>query len=81
MRDPFENIPAENAMEAARRGARPALRRRFYGKAATAAVAGAGGYAVRLDDKPVRTPRAAFSRRQRWRSRRRSPRNGKRSAT
>ncbi len=41
-------------MEAARRGARPALRRRFYGKAATAAVA--DGYAVRLDDKPVRTP-------------------------
>ena len=42
-------------MEAARRGARPALRRRFYDKAATAAGS-ADGYAVRLDDKPVRTP-------------------------
>ncbi|MGD0023171.1 MAG: ATP12 family protein [Xanthobacteraceae bacterium] len=54
MRDLFENIPAEKAMEAARRGARPALRRRFYGKAAAAAVR--NGYAVRLDDKPARTP-------------------------
>jgi|SRR5208282_29495 len=54
MRELFENIPTVNPMEAARRGARPVLRRRFYDKAATAAVA--GGYAVRLDDKPVRTP-------------------------
>ncbi len=42
-------------MAAARRGARPALRRRFYGTAAVAAAA-AAGYAVRLDNKPVRTP-------------------------
>jgi chaperone required for assembly of F1-ATPase len=33
---------------------RPALRRRFYDAAGTAADA--GGYAVRLDGKPVRTP-------------------------
>jgi chaperone required for assembly of F1-ATPase len=54
MRDPFENTVPENPVEAARRGARSALRRRFYAKAETAAVA--EGYAVRLDDKPVRTP-------------------------
>ena len=54
MRDLFETTPADNPMEAARRGARFPLRRRFYAMAATAAVA--EGYAVRLDDKPVRTP-------------------------
>ncbi len=54
MPDPSENTVRENPIEAARRGARPALRRRFYGQAATAAVA--GGHAVRLDDKPVLTP-------------------------
>ena len=54
MRDLFENVPAEDPMAAARHGARPALRRRFYAKAQTAACA--EGYAVRLDDKPVRTP-------------------------
>jgi len=54
MRDLFETVPSENAVEAARRGARPILRRRFYDKAATAAVA--EGHALRLDDKPVRTP-------------------------
>jgi chaperone required for assembly of F1-ATPase len=37
-------------MAAARRGARPALRKRFYDKAT------AEGHAVRLDGKPVRTP-------------------------
>jgi chaperone required for assembly of F1-ATPase len=41
-------------MESARRGARPALRQRFYANAQTAAVA--EGHAVRLDDKPVLTP-------------------------
>ena len=38
MRDPFETVSSENAVEAARRGAV------------------AEGYALRLDDKPVRTP-------------------------
>lgn len=41
-------------MDAARRGARPALRQRFFGKAAAAAAV--GGYAVQLDHKPARTP-------------------------
>jgi chaperone required for assembly of F1-ATPase len=41
-------------MESARRGARPALRQRFYANAQTAPVA--EGHAVRLDDKPVLTP-------------------------
>jgi chaperone required for assembly of F1-ATPase len=54
MRELFENIPTENPMEAARRGARPVLRRRFYDKATIATAA--DGHAVRLDDKPVRTP-------------------------
>ncbi len=43
-------------MEAARRGARPVLRRRFYREAAAAAAADASGFAVTLDGKPVRTP-------------------------
>lgn len=50
----FENTASEIPIEAARRGARPALRRRFYAHVATVAVA--EGYALRLDDKPVRTP-------------------------
>lgn len=54
MRDLFENSPPESATEAARRTLRPALRRRFYESATVTAVA--EGYAVRLDDKPVRTP-------------------------
>ena len=41
-------------MEAARRGARPVLRRRFYDQAST--VAAAEGFAVALDGKGVRTP-------------------------
>ncbi len=41
-------------MEAARRGARPSLRKRFYDKAET--VVAPEGHAVRLDGKPVRTP-------------------------
>jgi chaperone required for assembly of F1-ATPase len=44
----------ESAVEAARRAVRPALRRRFYTHVATADAM--EGYAVRLDDKPVRTP-------------------------
>jgi chaperone required for assembly of F1-ATPase len=51
MRELFDNIPPENPVEAARRGARPALRRRFY-ETATAAE----DFTVRLDDKLLRTP-------------------------
>ena len=49
----FESEPPD-PMEAARRNMRPALRQRFY-KAASVAEQ-AGGFAVILDDKPVRTP-------------------------
>lgn len=57
MQDIFEEIFAKDpldAMEAARRSMRPALRRRFYDKAAV--EGGPEGYAVLLDGKPVRTP-------------------------
>lgn len=54
MRDLLEDIPGGNPIEAARRGARPVLRRRFYDKAST--VAAAEGFAVELDGKGVRTP-------------------------
>jgi len=54
MRDVLENVSPEHATEAARRAARPTLRKRFYSKAA--AVSSADGFALRLDDKPVRTP-------------------------
>jgi chaperone required for assembly of F1-ATPase len=54
MRDFFENAAPDNPMEAARRGARPILRKRFYERASTAPEGPL--YAVRLDDKPVRTP-------------------------
>jgi chaperone required for assembly of F1-ATPase len=54
MRDPFDNAAAGNPLEAARRGARPALRKRFYDRATTARDGEV--HAVRLDDKPVRTP-------------------------
>jgi len=55
MRDFFENASSiDDPVEAARRNARASLRRRFYEKATVAAVD--GGFAVRLDDKPVRTP-------------------------
>jgi chaperone required for assembly of F1-ATPase len=53
-RNLFENPTADNVTGATHRGARASLRRRFYDKAGTAAVA--AGYAVRLDEKPVRTP-------------------------
>jgi len=54
MRELFENNPLDDPVEAVRRGTRPALRRRFYETVTTAPES--GGYALRLDDKPVRTP-------------------------
>jgi chaperone required for assembly of F1-ATPase len=47
-------MPRENPIDAARRGARPALRQRFYINTSTLVVP--EGHAVRLDDKPVLTP-------------------------
>jgi chaperone required for assembly of F1-ATPase len=54
MRDLLEGAAPDNPMEAARRGARPILRRRFYKQAASARDG--THHAVLLDDKPVRTP-------------------------
>jgi chaperone required for assembly of F1-ATPase len=54
MRDLLENTAAGSPREAARRGARPILHKRFY-RHATIARDGEN-YLVRLDDKPVRTP-------------------------
>jgi chaperone required for assembly of F1-ATPase len=54
MPDLFDNPVPDNPLAAARRGARPVLPKRFYNRAAT--VREDGNYAVRLDDKPVRTP-------------------------
>jgi len=57
MRDIFEDLFVGQPIDpvaAARRAMRPPLRRRFY-KTARAAEA-EGGYAVLLDDAPVRTP-------------------------
>jgi chaperone required for assembly of F1-ATPase len=54
MRDLFEIISPDDPVAAVRRGARPALRRRFYGKASVASAA--EGHVVSLDDKPVHTP-------------------------
>ena len=54
MRDLFEAIPHKDPVAAARRGARPALRRRFYKAVEIRQMA--DGYAVALDQKPVRTP-------------------------
>ena len=51
----FENQPLD-PMVSARQGARASLRKRFYKHASAAATAGEGGYAVLLDDKPVKTP-------------------------
>jgi chaperone required for assembly of F1-ATPase len=53
MRELFESS-GENPMEAARRGARPVLRRRFYENATVSDTP--NGCAVRLDGKPVHTP-------------------------
>jgi chaperone required for assembly of F1-ATPase len=54
MRDLFEPLPRQDPIAAARRGARPALPRRFYQKAAAASAP--EGHIVRLDEKPARTP-------------------------
>lgn len=54
MRKPVDD-PKDNIAAAARRGARSSVRRRFYAEAVTA-PAGAAGYAVLLDGKPIRTP-------------------------
>src|ERR1700733_9136461 len=54
MRELFETTKPKDPMAAARRNARPALRRRFYERAS--AASGPEGHAVYLDDKPVRTP-------------------------
>jgi|SRR5579862_5022989 len=54
MRDLFGTIPLDDPLAAARRGTRPALRRRFYERVA---VEQAGDrYSITLDDKPLRTP-------------------------
>jgi len=51
------DIPADDPREAARRGARPALRERFY---ETVSVAEAGdNFVVQLDGKPAHTPAGA----------------------
>src|SRR5689334_14622693 len=50
----FVNQPLD-PMEAARRNARPNLRKRFY-KEATIGEAGEGGFPVLLDGRPIRTP-------------------------
>ena len=54
MRDLFEPVPLDDPITAARRGARQALRKRFY--AAAGVQESAEGYAVTLDGKPVHTP-------------------------
>jgi chaperone required for assembly of F1-ATPase len=54
MAEPTNGSAAANPIEAVRRMARPALPRRFYAQANAAKEA--DGYAVRLDDKAVRTP-------------------------
>src|SRR5271165_5088771 len=53
MRELFETIKPNDPIAAARRGARPALRRRFYERAS--ATAATGGYVICLDAKPVHT--------------------------
>jgi chaperone required for assembly of F1-ATPase len=55
MRETFENVPRQDPVEAARRGAGPEKRRRFYATASSAALADAG-FEVQLDGKPARTP-------------------------
>jgi chaperone required for assembly of F1-ATPase len=54
MRELFENSPPADPVAAARRGARPALLRRFYDKATIAPAA--HGHVIHLDGKPVHTP-------------------------
>jgi chaperone required for assembly of F1-ATPase len=55
MREPFQNMPRQDPLEAARRGSGPGKRRRFYSTANSAALADAG-FEVLLDGKPARTP-------------------------
>jgi chaperone required for assembly of F1-ATPase len=55
MRELFENASPQDPIEAARRDARRAVRRRFYGKASSAAAPD-GGFVVQLDGRPARTP-------------------------
>jgi chaperone required for assembly of F1-ATPase len=58
MRDIFSEVFASEPVdptEAARRGARPKLRRRFYERAEVGSCSGQG-HPVLLDGKPVRTP-------------------------
>ena len=50
----FENQPLD-PREAARRGARPTLRKQFYQRAHVGEAA-PGGFPLKLDGKPVRTP-------------------------
>jgi len=54
MRELFEILEPEDPMTAARRGARPVLRRRFYEHAR--AISSAERHQVCLDDKPIHTP-------------------------
>jgi chaperone required for assembly of F1-ATPase len=56
MREPFENVPRQDPVEAARRGTGPEKRRRFYETVSSAALAGGGDFEVLLDGKPARTP-------------------------
>jgi chaperone required for assembly of F1-ATPase len=57
MREPFENVPRQDPVGAARRGAGPEKRRRFYEIVSSATFAGSGGgYEVQLDGKPARSP-------------------------
>jgi chaperone required for assembly of F1-ATPase len=51
----FENQPLD-PMVSARQGARASLRKRFYKQTSVADTAGEGGYAILLDDRPVKTP-------------------------
>ncbi len=53
LEDIFENQPFDPT-EAARRTMRPKLRKRFYDKVEVGAEE--GGFAIRLDGRPVRTP-------------------------
>jgi chaperone required for assembly of F1-ATPase len=54
MRDLFEAIPRDDPVAAVRRGAKAALHRRFYERAA--ACEAEGHYSLTLDEKPVHTP-------------------------
>jgi chaperone required for assembly of F1-ATPase len=62
MRDLFDKTSAVDPVAAARRGARPALRRRFYDTVSVAAddAAGDDDFVVTLDGKPAHTPAGAI---------------------